>query len=121
MSPTLNVRTTEGEKTIKNKMHIRLLGLNIHEDLSWRSHLELGEKLLFLALRRRLGGLRHKGKMILKNGRKILANSLILSKIIYMIQIWGGTHPIYLKKLQRIMNNTARFILNEGKNGKVED
>ena len=36
-----------------------------------------------------------------------------------MIQVWGGTHQIHLSKLQRILNNTARYILNEGRKWKT--
>ena len=32
-----------------------------------------------------------------------------------MVQIWGGTQEVHLKKLQRIMNSAARYVLNSGK------
>ena len=53
--PVLNIQTPEGNKEISNKMHSRLLGLNLHQDLSWRSHLELGQKALIPTIRKRLG------------------------------------------------------------------
>ena len=93
-SPEIVVRTAEGDKTIKNKMNTRLLGLNLHEDLSWRLHLELGDKPLLPTLRKRLGGLRHIGRKVPEQGRKLLASSLIISKITYMIQVWGGRSPL---------------------------
>ena len=40
----LNIATTEGNKEIKNQIHSRILGLNLQQDLSWKSHLELGQK-----------------------------------------------------------------------------
>ena len=89
ISPQLIVTTIEGNKTIKKQMYTRLLGINLHEDMTWRSHLELGEKLLLQTLRRRLGSLRHLGGVVPEKGRRMLASSLITSKIIYMIQVWG--------------------------------
>ena len=109
----------EEDQELKTKVHVRMLGINLHQDLSWRSHLELGNKPLLQALRSRLGGLRHLGKIVPEKGRKILANSLIISKIIYMLPVWGGTHPTHMKKLQRIQNNTARYVLNKGKKWKT--
>ena len=47
-------------------------------------------------------------------GRLVLANGLILSKIIYMITIWGGTHEIHLSKIQKLLNRTARYVIQGG-------
>ena len=45
----------------------------------------------------------------------ILANGLIVSKIIYMIQVWGGTNKTQLKKVQKILNSAARYVIMGGK------
>ena len=103
------------DKELVNKIHTRFLGINLNRDLSWRSHLEQGEKALLPALRKRLGGLKHLGNTIPLKARRILANSLIISKIIYMIPVWGGTHTVHIKKVQVILNKTARYVLNGGK------
>ena len=117
--PVINVNTENGIKTIRNQVHTRILGLNLHQDLSWRSHLEQGAKPLLPTLRRRLGALRHMGNLIPRTGRKLLANGLIISKVIYMIQVWGGTQAVHMDKLQRIMNKTARYVINGGRRWKT--
>ena len=89
-------------------------GLNLQSDLSWRSHLESGEKPLLQTLRKRLGALCHLGKTIPKSGRLVLLNGLILSKIIYMIAIWGGIHQVHIDKVQKLINKTARYVLQGG-------
>ena len=99
--PTLIVQqeTDETEEQeLVNQVHSRFLGINLNRDLSWRSHLEQGDKPLLPALRRRLGGLKHLGNNIPQRARRTLANSLIVSKVIYMIPVWGGTHAVHLKK-----------------------
>ena len=58
---------------IDNRMHTRLLGLNLMQDLSWRSHLELGEKPLLPVLRRRLGAIIHLGNTIPRKTNKYLS------------------------------------------------
>ena len=60
--------------------------------------------------------MRHIGKQIPRRGRLILANGLIVAKIIYMVQVWGGTDKTHLKKVQQILNSAARYVLMGGKN-----
>ena len=74
----MTIQTPEGEKEIRNARHARILGLNLQEDFSWRSQLELGMKPLLPGLRKRLGSLRHMGRQIPKKGRLLLANGLII-------------------------------------------
>ena len=86
----LEVQTMDGVKQIHNKICTRLLGINLHQDLSWRAHFELGIKSLLPDLRKRLGALVHIRKSIPIKGRLMLVNGLLMSKIIYMIPVWGG-------------------------------
>ena len=44
--------------------------------------------------------------------RLTLANGVILSRINYLIQVWGGTNKTMIKKMQVLVNNTARFVCN---------
>ena len=118
--PELNVQTPEGMKTIKSNVSERLLGINLQNDTSWKSHLQTGEKPLMSALRKRLGALKHLGTQVPKNGRKLLATGLIISKLIYMIPVWGGAPITYIRKLQRIVNNSARYILNGARRWKTD-
>ena len=121
--PTIKAKTTvDGRteiKTIENQISCRLLGINIQNDLTWKAHLESGEKALLPTLRRRLGALRHMGRDIPLKGRQILANGLILSKIIYMIPVWGGACETQLMKVQTLLNNTARFVHRRGRRSNV--
>ena len=113
--PTLILQTWEGEKVLFNQIHSRLLGLNLHQDLGWRSHFYLGTKPLIPALRRRLGQLKHLGSLIPRRGRQHLANGLIVSKLSYMITVWGGAENVHLTKLQSLLNMTARYVMNGGR------
>ena len=98
----MEIQTTEGPKEMKNKLYSRILGLNLHQDYSWRAHLEQG-------------ALRYLGSTIPRRGRLMLTNGLIISKLIYMISVWGGTPNTYTRKFQKIMNDAARFIQNDGR------
>ena len=44
-----------------------------------------------------------------------LANSIIISRLIYLLPIWGGGPDKYMNKVQIILNKTARFINGQGR------
>ena len=89
--PELNITMNNGEKKkIENSKYCRLLGLNIQNDLSWKTQIESGAKALIPTLRKRLGCLKRVGQHIPRSGKLVLANGLLLSKIIYMLPVWGG-------------------------------
>ena len=48
-----------------------------------------------------------------------LANGLIMSKIIYMIQVWGSIRPSWVKEIQRLQNRAARFVLRKNRYEKI--
>ena len=89
--PRLQVTTPDGEpKEITAAQHNRLLGANIQNNLAWKAHLIDGEKATIPALRRKIGALKHIGAQMTRNTRLIIANGVLISKINYLIQIWGG-------------------------------
>jgi hypothetical protein len=40
----------------------------------------------------------------------MIANGIVISRIIYVIQVWGGTNEYLLKMLQVLQNKAARFV-----------
>ena len=114
--PSILTKNEIGEdKLISAGTHIRLLGGNLQKSLSWQAHFETGERPLLKILRQKLGSLKHLGKVLPKKCRAILSTGIILSRINYLIQVWGGTEHKYLKRLQTILNATARFITGANK------
>ena len=97
-------------KIVRASPQEKCLGITLQENLQWQAFLETGEDPLIPALRKKLGILKYLGKNIPKKSKMLLANSLIIGKLNYMLPIYGGTHNKYLDKLQVILNMTARFI-----------
>ena len=109
--PTITATDKNGlPKIIQTKKSTRILGMNIQDNLHWNSHLEEGEKAVLPVLRRRLGQLRHIGHLLPMGSKLTLANGMICSKLHYLISIWGGAHKKYIKKVQTILNKTARAV-----------
>ena len=108
------------EKIIKPENYVRLLGINIEQNLSWNSHLIKGEKALLPALRQQLGSLKHISGQIPFKSRRALANGLLLSRIQYAITVWGGTYTTNLSKMQALLNNAARWVLDGNRSMKTK-
>ena len=89
--PQLSVTKQDGTlKVISASNSVRLLGGNLDKSCSWKHHLSLGEKALLPSLRSKIGALAHIAGNIPMKCKLLLANGLILSKIIYLIPMWGG-------------------------------
>ena len=109
--PSISTVGSDGQvKIIKAETNLRILGGNLQDNLSWQAHLSTGEKALLPVIRQKLGALRYMGKYLPRTSRMTLATGMILSCINYLIQVWGGTEKKYLKKVQIVLNDAARFV-----------
>ena len=109
--PQLSIMTSENTlKIINTKDSCRLLGANLNADMNWKHHLELGEKPVLPGVRAQIGILKHISKFMPKKTRLLLANGLIISKILYLIPMWGGLPVTETRKIQVLLNKTARFV-----------
>ena len=61
-------------------------------------------------VRRMLGALQHLGKKLPCGCRKILASTMLMSRIIYLMPVWGGTTTNHLRKVQVLQNRVARWL-----------
>ena len=112
--PTLSEREPDGKmKIIKSNQQCRLLGGTLQDNMSWAAHLEWGEDALIPAARQKLGVLKHIGKSLPRRSRKMLTDGLVLSKIRYLISIWGGAGEKHLKMVQTLLNDAARYVLDK--------
>ena len=98
--PSLQVVGLDGqEKTVSDSVYIRILGANIQSNLGWQMHLEGGgEKAVLPSARRQLGLLKSQGKLIPQRSRLNLARGLVLSKLCYIMPVWGGCSHHLQKK-----------------------
>ena len=109
--PTIQTVDSKGDpKLITADKSTRLLGGNIADNLCSTKHLENGEKPLLPRLRQQLGALNMLSSQLPKKSRLNLANGLLISKICYLLPVWGGAPPTLLKKIQTILNKAARFV-----------
>ena len=109
--PELEATNDRGEPvTIKVNGNIRILGMNVEKELTWNAHLETGMKPLLPGIRKNLGALRSLGKTLPSKSRYILARGFVISRISYLICVWGGCTPNLIRKAQRVVNTAARWV-----------
>ena len=97
----------------------KLLGIRVKKDLTWGLYLKSGKKALIPDLSKKLGSLWLVSKYLDTKARLKLANGIIISKIIYMINIWGAARPSWINYIQRIQNKAARYVLKANRYMKI--
>ena len=118
--PSLTVMSNQGNiETIHDSKYCRVLGLNLQNNMTLNSHLETGSKSLLPSLRKNLGALRSLGEKIPQGSRNTMARGLILSRISYLISIWGGSTENLIRKAQIVQNAAARWVLGCGKKTRI--
>ena len=88
----------------------RLLGAWIHQDMKWEEYLQDNDESLIRSLSTRLGALKLIGRIGSFKTRKMIANGIFLSKLSYLIALWGGCSLYLLKSLQTLQNKAARVV-----------
>ena len=106
-----------------------LLGGIVSNDLKWKVHILNGikatetssaKKSLISQLTTRLNALRKVSTFSSFKVRKMIGNGIFMSKIVYLIQLWGGCSNFLLKILQKLQNKAARIITKSDWNTKIE-
>ena len=104
--PNGQIKIKVDKQIIAEKSVIKLLGVNISNDLSWGNH-----------TRKLIGTLRHcyrsfsrSCKILTTDTRKLLYNSAIASRLNYGDIIWDRCNIDSVNKLQTIQNRCARKI-----------
>ena len=91
LPPQITVTKPDGSlKVIVSKDSCKLLGANLNKNANWSHHLNLGEKPLLSSCRSILGALTHIAKNLPTESKLLLANGLLISRIIYLLPMWGG-------------------------------
>ena len=88
----------------------KLLACQIIEDLTWKHHILLSDESVIKQLTSRVNGLCLISDRSTFETRLMVANGIILSKLCYLIQLWGGCEKYLIQALQIIQNRAARVV-----------
>ena len=108
---THGVCLNTGSEIIQPVEHEKLLGGYISQDFSWNYHLRDNSKSLFQILVSRVNILSKISSFASFKTRKMIANGIFMSRLVYLIQVWGFGCTDYLtKSLQILQNRAARSV-----------
>ena len=88
----------------------KLLGGVISEDLKWKEHILSSDQSLISQLTSRVNGLVKVTSRAALTTRLMVANGIFMSKLCYLIQLWGGCEKYLVRSLQVIQNRAARAV-----------
>ena len=96
---------------IENSVKIKILGTVLNNKLNWNDHLNSGQGSLLNQLKQRLNSLKSIARTISQKFAKQLANSILISKLNYNLEVWGNTSQENKNKINRILIEAARVVL----------
>ena len=99
-----------GSAIIQPTVCERLLGATISNNFTWNSHICNNEKSMVKSLSIRINGLKKICQRTDFKTRKMFANGLINSRLIYVIQLYGTATDYLLNTLQVQQNQAARLV-----------
>ena len=99
-----------GEHTIKPSESEKLLGAQIHQSLKWKCHIQDSDQSLLRMMTSRVNALRKISANATFQTKLRVANGIVLSKLAYLIPLWGGCEDYLIKALQVIQNKAARAV-----------
>ena len=99
-----------GNHLVRPSRSEKLLGGIISDDLKWKKHLFEGDQSLVKQLTNRINGLVKVSQNATKATRLMVANGIFVSKLCYLIQVWGGCDSYLLDRLQVLQNRAARVV-----------
>ena len=105
VTPSATITPTSAEK---------LLGGWVHQDLKWANHILEGKDSLVKSLNTRLSALKLVGRVASFKTRKVIADGIFMSKLVYLISLWGGSEKYLMRSLQTIQNKVARVVTKLG-------
>ena len=105
-----SVSIKAGEFIIKPTETEKLLGCNLHQSMQWNSHIKDHSKSMIRQITTRVNGLRKISQNATFRTRLMIANGAVLSKLVYMITVWGGAQQYLLRALQVQQLAAARVV-----------
>ena len=100
------IQLDTGSESILPSVNERLLGVHVANNFTWNEHILSMVRSLSL----KNNGLQKVCKHANFKSRKMLANGLINSQLIYCVQLYGGTSDYLLNYLQVQQNRAARIV-----------
>ena len=98
---------------VKQSKTEKLLGANLSQDMKWQEHIMDNDSSIIKQLKCKINILALLAKRASFKNRLMLPNGLVISKLSYLIQLWGRASDFLLKSLQTLTNKAAQLVTNK--------
>ena len=98
----------------------KLLGGIIGQNLKFTEHIQDHEESMLKILNNRLNALKKVSYAASFKTRKMIANGIIISRMLYLIPLWSGCEKYLMNSLQIVQNKAARVVTKCGKRTPVK-
>jgi hypothetical protein len=88
----------------------RLLGAQVHQDMHWQEHIMDNKDDPLKSLNTRATDMKKISKTTSFKTRKMIANGIFMSKLIYLMPVWMGCEDYLVNALQVCQNKVARLV-----------
>ena len=99
-----------GPHTISPTVSEKLLGANLHQSLKWNDHIMDNKNSIMNQLTSRINGLKKISRNSSFKTRLMVANGVFMSKVVYLIAVWGGAQQYLINALQVQQLTAARAV-----------
>ena len=113
-SGNFGIKLDTGSELISPSDNERLLGAQVSNNFTWNAHINGTEKSMCKQLTSRVNALSKISWSADFQTRKMVANALVMSRLVYVIQLYGNAKDYLLKSLQVLQNKAARTVTRSG-------
>ena len=107
---TQAVMLNTGSEIIQATELEKLLGYEVHQNLGFGTFLMTGKNSVLSSLSKRIGALKSIAKVSNFKTRLSVCSSLVMSRILYMLPLFGGAPNYMLDALQKKQNEAMRLV-----------
>ena len=104
------VTLNTGKEVILPTRTETLLGFKVHDSMSFSEHLMDNKESLIKILNKRIGALKQLRKAASFKAKLNIANGIIMSKILYLLPLYGGCPEYLLSAIQTKQNEAMRQV-----------
>ena len=109
-----DIKLDTGHEFIEPVQNEKLLGAHIANNFKWNNHIRDNEKSLFKFLTSRINALAKVSYIASFQTKKMIANGIVMSLIVHLIQLYGGCSDYLLQFIQTLQNRAARIVTKQG-------
>ena len=105
-----SIQLNTGNESIGSSKSEKLLGGIVSRNLEWDDHIMHDPDSIIKKLSQRLSAIKQMSYFADFKTRKMVTNGLFISRLAYLMPLWGGCQKFQIRALQLMQNRAARYV-----------